>query len=410
MTYKELRDHILDMASEESGDDFEDMVKVAINLIYFELLEETENDIERREFTLTTAANRSQYGLPMYVERVLNFDDATAKWQIEMISSAQFDREEPGNVDTGTAFSAYPLGDFGVERQPVISSKLKLVSSSSADDGSNFNCVARGMSNNVLIRESMELNGTGDSNIVTSSADFDANGMERFVLSTSQSKTFAGTITVKDASVPCVVDTGTTASTTTTLVTDTGGLSSTDDTYNGKSITFYGAASGDLAGTTAIITDYDASSASFTFEAISEAPANNATFYIDGWELMKLPPFYGDSPTYQWWEFHPIPDDKRDLTVRAIMRKPPLVNDDDWPEIPENYHDLIIEGAAASILPVVGKTSAADRSQRRFDRRLKKFSGKTQKRAGRMRTFENVTNVFVNVTPGSPTYPRNIPS
>jgi len=92
------------------------------------------------------------------------------------------------------------------------------------------------------------------------------------------------------------------------------------------------------------------------------------------------------------------------------MRKPPLVNDDDWPEIPENYHDLIIEGAAASILPVVGKTSAADRSQRRFDRRLRKFAGKTQKRAGRIRSFENVTNVFVNVTPGSPTYPRNIPT
>jgi hypothetical protein len=92
------------------------------------------------------------------------------------------------------------------------------------------------------------------------------------------------------------------------------------------------------------------------------------------------------------------------------MRKPPLVNDDDWPEIPENYHDLIVEGVAASLLPTVGKTGAADRSQRRFDRRLKKFSGKSQKRAGRLRTFENVTNVFVNVSPGSPTYPRNIPT
>jgi hypothetical protein len=406
MTYKELRDHVLDMASEESGDDFEDMVKVAINLVYFELLEETENDIERREFTLTTAANRSQYGLPMYVERVLNFDDPTAKWQLEMISANQFDREEPGNVDTGTANKAYPLGDFGIERQPVVSSVLKLTSSSTADDGANFNCVARGMSSGVLTRESMELDGT---NTVTSSTTFDADGMERFVLSTSQSKTFAGTVTVKDANIAATVDAGTTATTTTTLVTDTSGLSSTDDIYNGKTISFYGASSGDLSGTTTTITDYDASDLSFTFEAVSEAPADNATFYIDGWKLMELPPFYGESPTYQWWEFHPIPDGKRDLTVRAIMRKPPLVNDDDWPEIPENYHDLIVEGAAASILPVVGKTSAADRSQRRFDRRLKKFSGKSQKRAGRMRTFENVTT-FSNQTPGAPTYPRNIPT
>ena len=406
MTYKELRDHVLDMASEEAGDDFEDMVKVAINLVYFELLEETENDMERREFTLTTAANRSKYGLPMYVERVLNFDDPTAKWQIEMISANQFDREEPGNVDTGTAFSAYPLGDFGVERQPVISSVLNLTSSSTADDGANFNCVARGMSNNVLVRESMQLDATGDG-IVTSSTSFDANGMERFVLSTSQNKTFAGTVTVKDATVTCAVDTGTTASTTTTLVTDTSGLSTTDDTYNGKTITF---TSGALSGTTTTITDYDGGDLKFTFEAVASAPANDVAFTIDGWKLMELPPFYGDSPTYQWWEFHPIPDDKRDLTVRAIMRKPPLVNDDDWPEIPENYHDLIVEGAAASILPVVGKTNAADRSQRRFDRRLKKFSGKSQKRAGRIRSFENVTNVFVNVSPGSPTYPRNIPT
>ena len=28
----------------------------------------------------------------------------------------------------------------------------------------------------------------------------------------------------------------------------------------------------------------------------------------------------------------------------------------------------------------------------------------------RIRSFENVTNVFVNVSPGSPTYPRNIPT
>jgi len=404
MTYKELREHILDMASEEAGDDFEDMVKVAINLVYFELLEETENDIERREFTLTTAANRSQYGLPMYVERVLNFDDATAKWQIEMISANQFDREEPGNVDTGTAFSAYPLGDFGVERQPVVSTKLKLVSSAGADDWANFNCVARGMSDGVLIRESMELNGVS---VVTSSEDFDANSMERFVLSTSQNKTFAGTVTVKDEEKTGAVDTGTTASTTTTLVTDTSNLASNDNAYNGKTLSF---TSGALSGTTTTITGYDASAAEFTFEAVASAPANDVAFTINSWKLMELPPFYGDSPTYQWWEFHPIPDDKRDLTVRAIMRKPPLVNDDDWPEIPENYHDLIVEGAAASILPVVGKTSAADRSQRRFDRRLRKFSGRTQKRAGRIRSFENVTNVFVNVTPGSPTYPRNIPT
>ena len=407
MTYKQLREHILDLASEESGDEFEDMVKVAINLIYFELLEETENDMERREFTLTTAAGRSQYGLPLYVERVLNFDDPTAKWQIEMISPNQFDREEPGNVDSGTALKAYPLGDFGIERQPVVSSKLKILSSSSADDGDNFNCVVRGMSSGVLIRETnaFSYNATPASNGVETTATFDANGLERFVLSTAQNKTFAGTVTVKDADISATVDTGTTASSTTTLVTDTSGLSSTDDTYNGKTITF---TSGDLDDTSTTITDYDASTLEFTFEAVGSAPANDVTFTIDGWKLMELPPFYGDSPTFQWWEFHPIPSDKRDFTVRALMRKPPLINDDDWPEIPENYHDLIVEGA--SLLPSVGKTGAADRSQRRFDRRLRKFSGKSQKRAGRLRTFENVTNVFVNVSSGSPTYPRNIPT
>jgi len=400
MIYREILDHGLDLGSEESGDDYEDMLKFTVNMVYREILEETQADTETREFTLTTIANVSQYGCPLYVRRILNINDPTDNNKLDHISASQYDRSFPDATSTGAPLSYYDLAIKGVQRHPIVNSTLKVVSSSTNDDGASYKLYARGFVNDVLTREEITMDGT---TIVTSSTTFDAGAMERITLKTLSNKTFLGTVTVKDATITDAVSTASVTPTTTTWA-GSSSLSSTDDIYNGKTLTF---TSGANNGTSTVITDYDGSDRKVTVETAVTAPSNADTFTIDGWNIAEIPPYYGSSPSYQWIEFNPIPSDKRDLTVRCEMAKAPLVNDDDWPDIPEEYHDLLVWGPAAALMPAVGKTAMGDRYQNRFNRRLKRYMTGQQKRRGMIRTFENVTNVFVNSGPNGARFPRN---
>lgn len=406
MTYRELIDHVLDLGSEDTGSDFEDMVKVVINLVYKELLEEVDQDLERREFTLTTVAGRSKYGFPVYVNSVENIEDPTDDIQLEMITRAEYDRSYAGQDDTGPPYRAYPFGKFGVERHPTETSALKIVSTSALDkSGGDYSIVIRGFSGGTLVRESIDFNGT---TVKTTTNTFDADhGIERLVLVNNSSTTFAGIVSVKDADISSQIHFTTTTPTSTVFASDTSALSSTNDIYNGKTITF---TNGENNAETQTITDYDGSTKTFTVgTAFTAAPSDNDTFTVDGWTLATIPPYFGDSPTYQWYEFFPIPDDKRDLTVRAIMTKAPLINDDDWPEIPEEYHDLLIYGAAAALMGVVGKPGMGDRMTSKYSQRLGKFTGKTQNRRGISRTFGNVTQIVIPTdNPGRGRFPYNV--
>lgn len=391
MTYREILDHVLDLGSEDTRGDFEDMVKVVVNLVYREILEEVDQNLERRTFTLTTVPNVGQYGMPIYVREVENIEDPTSNTQLEMITRADFDRSYPGQTDTGVAHKAYPVGTYGVQRQPTAASVLDIVSSSTADvSGGNYSIIVRGYVNDVLTRESKDLNGTTS---VSTTALF--GDIERLVLANDGGTTFAGTVTVTDDDISSLIDTASVTPTTTVFASDTAALSTTDDFYNGKEITF---TTGPNDGESQTISDYTGTSKSFTVDtAFTAAPVDDNAFTVDGWELAVIPPFFGDSPSYVWMELWPTPSDARDLTIRAIMTKPPLINDDDWPEIPEEYHDLLIYGAASALLGVVGKPGIGDRYTSRYSQRLEKFAGRTQNRRGVSRVFGNVTNIDIGI-------------
>ena len=102
-------------------------------------------------------------------------------------------------------------------------------------------------------------------------------------------------------------------------------------------------------------------------------------------------PVWWDSPNYQWMEFHPAPSAALTYTIRAIMRKPELVDDEDWPEINEDFHNLIVWGAAAEVLPLVGKTSISDRYRRDFENGISRFASGQQVEPNRVRVFADVT-------------------
>ena len=327
MKFVDIISYLNQAASEEAGDEFETMAKRAVNLIYDELLAETDTDFERREYTFTTVSGTSKYGMPLYVQQVLNIEDDTNDRQLLLKTAQDFDRERAGSASSGTPTEAYAFGYFGVQKQPASSGALKITSSSSLDAGSNYKAVINGMSGGVDIREEVTLNGQSTA---TSSNSYDAVsngiGIRRVVLQQSNDVTIVGAVTIKDTS---------------------------DNT------------------------------------------------------LAVIPPYWGDSPSYQWWELYPIPDAAITYVVRTLAKKPPLINDDDWPELDSRYHDLLIHGAQAILLPLVGKGQAGQLAARKYEQRKEDFLGHREQKQVTSRKFKNVTNPYI--IPAS-TVQRKIPN
>ena len=111
-------------------------------------------------------------------------------------------------------------------------------------------------------------------------------------------------------------------------------------------------------------------------------------------------PVWWDSPTYLWYEFYPIPDSAITYTVRAIARKPDLVNNEDWPEFDEEFHWLLEMGAAMEVLPIIGKMSIADRFRVDYDKGVHQYRASQNQRHNRIRVFSEVNREYT--MPGRP--------
>jgi hypothetical protein len=111
-----------------------------------------------------------------------------------------------------------------------------------------------------------------------------------------------------------------------------------------------------------------------------------------GVTVVKLP-FHMDSPTHLWVEFYPKPDSVITYTVRAEMNKPSLVNDGDWPDIDEDFHDAILYLAAGEVLPVFGQEGLGARLTEKGEDQIDALLG--------TRVSRNLVRQFVDVTTSS---------
>ena len=105
--------------------------------------------------------------------------------------------------------------------------------------------------------------------------------------------------------------------------------------------------------------------------------------------VVKIP-FHMDSPTHLWVEFYPKPDAAITYTVRAEMNKPNLINDGDWPDIDEDFHDAILYLAAGEVLPVFGQEVLGARLMQKGEDQIDALLG--------TRVSRNLVRQFVNVT------------
>jgi len=149
-----------------------------------------------------------------------------------------------------------------------------------------------------------------------------------------------------------------------------------------------------LTGTSAATTSntYDANGVQRLVKELGAGASWTGTLTItDGTNTLAVIPPWQTSPTYQWVEIYPICDDAYSLTVRAAMYEPPLVNDGDWPEIDEDFHNLLVWGGAMEVLPTVGKGPEARQQTAKYLEGAKEFRGIQQVRPNRIRTFSDVT-------------------
>lgn len=309
MTYREVQDAILFYAGQTTGGNIETLVKVTCNGVYRRILDVGEVEHEQREFSITSVADFSQMGMPLYVRKVLNIDDATDKQFIFETTARKYDRTYPGTTETGTPKFSYPLGTRGVEKFPSADGVVSVQSDNALDTGANFKVRVTGFNAaGVLVSEQITMNGT---TLVNSTNTFDSTlGVERVTKEPASGMTFTGNVTVKDAA----------------------------------------------ANTLSII------------------------------------PFWWLSPDYHWIEFHPGPSAARTYTVRCEMRKPPLINDGDWPEFDADFHDLLVWGTTMDLLPTLGKGDAAAAHRLTFKERLAEFTGDEGAAGRAIWVFSNVQN------------------
>ena len=115
--------------------------------------------------------------------------------------------------------------------------------------------------------------------------------------------------------------------------------------------------------------------------------------------LSVIPPWV-TSPSYQWIRFHPIVDSARQYNLSAMAYKPDLVDDEDWPEFDEDFHDLLDLGACARILPLFGKTTYAEQMKEDFTGRMKEYLSLVDPKP-------NLIQQMANVQMGTATLPRH---
>jgi len=88
--------------------------------------------------------------------------------------------------------------------------------------------------------------------------------------------------------------------------------------------------------------------------------------------LARIPSIV-ESPTYRWIEFYFKPGTALTYNISCNAFKPALLNDTDWPEINEKYHDLLLLGGSIICFPVFGKGDQVADIELQFEDRLAEY-------------------------------------
>jgi hypothetical protein len=190
-----LYKNVLETGSQDTGGDAEAMVKASMVRRYRRILDMSTHNQALREFSLTTNTTQSQYGLPLYVDTILNIEDGANDWDLTEMTHSEYKAILPGNSDTGTPEWYYPFGNFGVQVQPSSTGVLKFVSDSTSDTTTTYVTATGYNANNIWIQETVTMTGTTSVSTVKSFVT-----VERIVKSQNDGANWVGNLTVSDTS------------------------------------------------------------------------------------------------------------------------------------------------------------------------------------------------------------------
>jgi len=74
----------------------------------------------------------------------------------------------------------------------------------------------------------------------------------------------------------------------------------------------------------------------------------------------------------------------------AYAYKPELVRNEDWPEIDDYFHNLILWGAGQEVLPSFGKNDVARSFENMYAQRIREYRSSVDMNPGLTQTFSDV--------------------
>ena len=133
-------------------------------------------------------------------------------------------------------------------------------------------------------------------------------------------------------------------------------------------------------GTTAVTSSNSYDSTLGVERVVKEADSGvtfsgNITVKDSDSNTIAIVPVWWMSPDYVWIQFDPIPASAITYNIRAEMRKPPLVNDGDWPEFDQEYHSMLVYGTTMELLSGLGKAQTASSHRLTFKEMFNEFRG-----------------------------------
>jgi len=406
-SFGELKSQLLDIGAQDLGGDAEDMAGVAINNVYRRVLSLLDEELSRREFTLNTTAGSASSVTGSNSENFTIAEDSSDVLKISV-------NDGPSQTVTLTAGSrtaaqiATDINNSTVDLTASDSSgNVKL---ETGEKSFEAKIEIESVSNNaytVLGFSAGSTRGSGGSKYglpLYARTDLnidDPNNDRSLVEITSREfdKSFPGSTATGDPFnyynlgkfgvqyQPTTDSTITVASSSTSdsanfFVTVTGFDGS--DVFVREKLTVNGTS--DVTGSVSfsrIERVVKTANTGYTF-------SGNITVKDSSSATLSVIPLWVDSPEYVWIEFYPTPDVARRYVLRASAWKPDLVKDEDWPDIDDYFHNLILYGAGVEVLPSFGKDDTAMLFKQMYTERISEYRSGVKRDSNLTQTFADV--------------------
>ena len=406
-SFGELKSQLLDIGAQDLGGDAEDMAGVAINNVYRRVLSLLDEELSRREFTLNTTAGSASSVTGSNSENFTIAEDSSDTVKIAVNNGPS----QTVTLTAGSRTAAQIATDINNSTVDIAASdssgKVKL---ETGEKSSEAKIEIESVSNDaytVLGFSAGSTRGSGGSKYglplyARTDLNIDDPNNDRSLVEIT-SREF-------DKSFPGSTDTGDpfnyynlgkfgvqyqpTTDSTITIVS-----SSTSDTSN-FFVTVTGFDSNDVFVREKLTVNGTSNvTGSVSFSRIERVVKTANTGYTFSGNItvkdsssatLSVIPLWVDSPEYVWIEFYPTPDVARRYVLRASAWKPDLVKDEDWPDIDDYFHNLILYGAGVEVLPSFGKDDTAMLFKQMYTERISEYRSGVKRDSNLTQTFADV--------------------